>query len=101
MKDNPDDDVLTRNAFLEIVELHKKLFKLSVEVNNKTYTTWDMCARGILPDIPDMPYMPCLTASPLHCFREAGEFNHPTYQQIDPIIDQLIPDAVPYATRPS
>ena len=98
---NEGKDILTRDALMEWVELDRKWTNLSVEVRGKTYTTWDICARGILPDIPGMPTMPCLSVSPLHCFREEGEVNHDSYKAIDPIVDQLIPGAVPYSTRPS
>jgi len=100
--DKEGDDIFTHDAMLEFLELERRWTNLSVEVGNKTYTTWDICARGVLPDIPGAtPILPCLTVSPLHCFREQGEVNHPSYQAIDPFIDQIIPGAVPYSTRPA
>ena len=45
-------DILTRDALLEWIELDRKWTTLSVQVRNMTYTTWDICARGILPDLP-------------------------------------------------
>lgn len=99
--DREGDDILTHEALHEWLELDRKWTTLSVEVGNKTYTTWDLCARGVLPDLPGFPIQPCLTVSPLHCFREEGEVNHASYQAIDPFIDQIIPGAVPYSTRPA
>lgn len=179
-------DVLTRDALEEVFGLYQKWRDLNVTVDHRTYTTWDLCARGNLPDVPmtcdvletttspilttmtstvttltstitatsttatttlgtslagspglawefvpvttavptttttmdrrtttaavtttttrhciPTPYWPCLAISPIQCFREEGELQHPSYQEFDPVIESLDPLLLPYATRPS
>jgi len=103
-KNDENSDVMTREALLEVVKLTEKLAALTTVVDGLTYTWYDICSRGILPDVPSPTeplVMPCLVVSPLLCFSEAGKANHPSYRAIDPIIDQIIPGYMPYSTRPS
>mmetsp|Transcript_134553 Transcript_134553/g.339863 ORF Transcript_134553/g.339863 Transcript_134553/m.339863 type:complete len:1124 (+) Transcript_134553:95-3466(+) len=47
-------DILTSAAFDEIFHLYRQWTSLSVSVGEKSYTTWDLCARGNLVDVPSM-----------------------------------------------
>lgn len=45
-------DILTAQVFDEMTPLVKKFRALNVTVNNRTFNSWDLCARGALPDKP-------------------------------------------------
>lgn len=110
--ENRDANLLTKDALIDMYNLQKKWTEQSVTVNGLTYTTWDLCARGILPDlpagqpsIPDLPYgspvMQCMVISPLHCFKDALNFTAPLYQMMDKTIEKTLPGFLSYDKRPS
>lgn len=103
-------DILTREAFEEHYQMHVQFKDLKVTVQSDQgpleYDIFDVCDRGLLPDVPGQELiMPCLDIGPLHCFAEQAELFHPTFQAIDPVIEQdanfaaLMPKS--YASRPS
>jgi len=121
-----DGDIIKPEYFQTIMEAYKSTFNITVTTSSgKTYSTYDLCSRGITPDkglnaqacaqwevsnrtdaslqaacLPS-PLMPCFHETPLNCFREFYSVLHPSYQAIDPIINHIIPTGLPYSSRPS
>lgn len=105
-----DKDIITREAFEEYYEVMQAYSQLKVTVQGEagplTYTIFDLCDRGILPDIPGQElFMPCVDIGPMHCFAEQLTLMHPSYQALDPFMTSIpalsaaLP--MPYASRPS
>jgi hypothetical protein len=101
-----DADVARSDFMEELLTLFKRFHNISVTTKSGlTYTTHDLCARGSIPDASSAsPMFPCLVISPLDCFSEYTEALHPSYVQLDKMIDLIFPPAfmaTPYATRTS
>jgi len=101
-----DNDIITPQAFAEILAVYVRFMNLTVTTSKGlVYSARDLCARGIMPDAPGGPVLPCLTASPVDCFSETTRTLDPSYAALDPIINLVMSDptlmATPYATRPS
>jgi len=102
-----DADIITPEAFAEILPVYVRFMNLSVTTGSGlVYSARDLCARGIMPDTPGGPVMPCLVASPIDCFSETTQTLDRSYAAIDPIINIIMSSepalvATPYATRPS
>jgi hypothetical protein len=87
-------DVFTREMLEESSKLFARFFDIRVTTRaNKTYTTWDLCARGSKPDDPSSPFkMPCKIIDPHSCFREYSQYLDPAYAAyIDPVANTALP----------
>ena len=70
--------------------LYKKFRDIKVTTTNGyTYSTDDICHRGGIPDTEGGPIFPCFTSDTFQCFSEYLEATHPTYQALDPILDNI------------
>lgn len=121
-------DLATRDVFVQVLPLLRKIHALNMITDSgKSYSVYDLCTRGGLPDSPGdpqaceryeanpadiasrnacgpSPIMPCLHYSPHQCFQETLELTHPSYQAIDPAIPLIFPETylpLPYSSRPS
>jgi len=99
--DHRGADILTREMLLESFTLYAKFFEIEVTTQNgKTYDTWDLCARGAVPDNPAFPFkLPCKIVDPLNCFREYSAFLDPLYLQY--IDGSGAPGILSYLGRPA
>jgi len=103
------EDIMTRDGLLEAYTLYREYANLKVTVEDPTdgpleYTIFDLCDRGFSPDVLDenLSYAfitPCTDVTPLQCFKENLDINHPTYQALDPILGH-IPALAPYSVLP-
>lgn len=122
-------DMFTPEIFSAMEPLYSRFFNLKVTTSSgREYSTWDLCARGAMPDYPGSPpacdaweasnrtdanlqaachpspYLPCLVSSPQQCFSEHVAQLPESYKVLDPVSDQVLPPAFlprPFATRPS
>jgi len=94
-------DMMTVEMLNESMRLYERFFQLEVVTSSgKRYTTWDLCARGAVPDNPAFPFkLPCKIVDPLNCFSDYARFLDPLYAQyVDP---SGAPGILSYRNRPA
>ena len=98
-------DIANAEVMDDMFILYKKFRDIKVTTTNGyTYSTDDICHRGGIPDTEGGPIFPCFTSDTFQCFSEYLEATHPTYQDLDPILDNISALAgnapFPYSKRP-